>query len=58
MTLARFDGDHGEYSIFLGKAKGIEGPFSRGSYVWVSVCRQSIKRNERTKKTQTYVVEV
>jgi L-fucose isomerase-like protein len=37
MTLARFDGDHGEYSIFLGKAKGIEGPFSRGSYVWVEV---------------------
>ena len=37
MTLARFDGDHGEYSIFLGKAKGIEGPFTRGSYVWVEV---------------------
>jgi L-fucose isomerase-like protein len=37
MTLARFDGDHGEYSIFLGKAKGVEGPFSRGSYVWVEV---------------------
>ncbi|MCL6572445.1 MAG: L-fucose/L-arabinose isomerase family protein [Bacillus sp. (in: Bacteria)] len=37
MTLARFDGDHGEYSIFLGKAKGIDGPFTRGSYVWVEV---------------------
>lgn len=37
MTLARFDGDHGEYSIFLGKAKGIEGPFTRGSYVWAEV---------------------
>lgn len=37
MTLARFDGDHGEYSIFLGKAKGIKGPFTRGSYVWVEV---------------------
>ncbi|UTE73280.1 L-fucose/L-arabinose isomerase family protein [Rossellomorea marisflavi] len=37
MTIARFDGDHGEYSIFLGKAKGIEGPYSRGSYVWVEV---------------------
>jgi L-fucose isomerase-like protein len=37
MTLARFDGDHGEYSIFLGKAKGIQGPFTRGSYVWVEV---------------------
>ncbi|WP_179030734.1 L-fucose/L-arabinose isomerase family protein [Paenibacillus kribbensis] len=37
MTIARFDGDHGEYSIFLGKAKGIEGPYTRGSYVWVEV---------------------
>ncbi|RKL68360.1 fucose isomerase [Salipaludibacillus neizhouensis] len=37
MTLARFDGDHGEYSILLGQAKGIEGPYSRGSYVWVEV---------------------
>jgi len=37
ITLARFDGDHGEYSIFLGKAKGIEGPYSRGSYVWFEV---------------------
>lgn len=37
MTLARFDGDHGEYSLFLGRAKGIEGPYTRGSYVWVEV---------------------
>lgn len=37
MSLCRFDGDHGEYSLFLGKAKGIEGPYSRGSYVWVEV---------------------
>ncbi|MBB6637780.1 L-fucose/L-arabinose isomerase family protein [Cohnella thailandensis] len=37
MTIARFDGDHGEYSIFLGKARGIQGPYTRGSYVWVEV---------------------
>ncbi|MFA9455360.1 L-fucose/L-arabinose isomerase family protein [Halalkalibacter sp. AB-rgal2] len=37
MTIARFDGDHGEYSIFLGKAKGTTGPFTRGSYVWIEV---------------------
>ena len=37
MTLARFDGDHGEYCLFLGRAKGIKGPFTRGSYVWVEV---------------------
>ncbi len=37
MTLARFDGDHGEYQMFIGKAKGIEGPYTRGSRVWVEV---------------------
>ncbi|WP_019535124.1 L-fucose/L-arabinose isomerase family protein [Paenibacillus ginsengihumi] len=37
MTLARFDGDHGEYQLFLGKARGIDGPYTRGSYVWVEV---------------------
>jgi len=37
MTLARFDGDHGKYQLFLGQARGIEGPFTRGSYVWVEV---------------------
>lgn len=37
MTIARFDGDHGEYSMFLGRAHGIEGPYSRGSYVWIEV---------------------
>jgi L-fucose isomerase-like protein len=37
MTLARFDGDHGEYSLFLGRARGIQGPYTRGSYVWVEV---------------------
>lgn len=37
ISIARFDGDHGEYSLFLGKAKGIKGPFTRGTYVWVEV---------------------
>lgn len=37
MTLARFDGDHGDYQLFLGRARGIQGPFTRGSYVWVEV---------------------
>lgn len=37
MTLARFDGDHGEYQLVLGKARGIQGPYTRGSYVWVEV---------------------
>lgn len=37
MTITRFDGDNGEYQLFLGRAKGIEGPYTRGSYVWVEV---------------------
>ncbi|HOV41362.1 MAG TPA: fucose isomerase, partial [Oscillospiraceae bacterium] len=37
ITIARFDGDHGEYSLFLGKAKSTSGKFSRGTYIWVEV---------------------
>ncbi len=44
MTLARFDGDNGEYSLLLGNAKGIEGPYTKGTYVWVEV--NNLKRLE------------
>jgi L-fucose isomerase-like protein len=37
ITLARFDGDHGEYSLLMGEAKTVAGPLSRGTYVWVEV---------------------
>ncbi|MEN8906822.1 MAG: L-fucose/L-arabinose isomerase family protein [Clostridiales bacterium] len=37
MTIVRFDGDHGEYKLFMGHAKGIEGKYTRGSYVWIEV---------------------
>lgn len=37
VSIARFDGDHGEYSLFLGKAKGIKGAYTRGTYLWVEV---------------------
>lgn len=37
ISLIRFDGDHEEYSLFMGKAKGIKGPFTRGAYVWIQV---------------------
>ncbi len=42
VTLARFDGDNGEYSMLLGKAKGVDGP--KGTYLWVEV--ENIKRLE------------
>ena len=44
MTLARFDGDNGEYSLLFGNAKGVEGPYTKGTYVWVEV--QNLKRLE------------
>ena len=37
MTLCRFDGDNGEYSMLLGHAKGVDGPYTKGTYVWVEV---------------------
>ena len=37
LTIARFDGDHGKYSIFIGEAKTTEGPKNVGSYVWIEV---------------------
>jgi L-fucose isomerase-like protein len=37
ISLLRFDGDNGNYSILLGKAKGIEGPETIGTYLWIEV---------------------
>lgn len=37
LTLCRFDGDNGEYSLLLGNARGIDGPYTRGTYLWVEV---------------------
>lgn len=44
VSLVRFDGDNGEYSLLLGNAKTIEGPYTKGTYVWVEV--QNLKRLE------------
>ncbi len=44
VTLARFDGDNGEYSMLLGHAKGVDGPKGMGTYLWVEV--ENIKRLE------------
>ena len=37
ISLLRFDGDNGSYSLLLGKAKGIEGPYTVGTYLWIEV---------------------
>lgn len=44
VTLARFDGDNGEYSLLLGNAKGVDGPTCMGTYLWIEV--ENIKRLE------------
>ena len=44
LTLARFDGDNGEYSMLLGNAKGIPGPYTKGTYLWIEV--ENLKRLE------------
>lgn len=44
LTLCRFDGDNGEYSMLLGNAKGVDGPNCMGTYLWIEV--QNIKRLE------------
>ncbi len=44
VSLVRFDGDNGEYSMLLGNAKGVEGPKGMGTYLWVEV--DNIKRLE------------
>jgi L-fucose isomerase-like protein len=35
ITVARFDGCRGKYSLFTGEAKGVEGPSTNGNYVWI-----------------------
>lgn len=37
VTILRFDGDHGEYSLFMGHGHGAEGPMTRGTYMWLEV---------------------
>ncbi len=44
VSLVRFDGDGGAYSLLLGNAKGIDGPKGMGTYLWVEV--ENIKRLE------------
>lgn len=44
LTLCRFDGDNGEYSLLLGHAKGVDGPYTKGTYLWVEV--ENLKRLE------------
>src|SRR5699024_1935021 len=35
LTLCRFDGDNGDYSLLIGNANVIDGPYTQGTYAWV-----------------------
>lgn len=53
LTLLRFDGDNGEYSLLLGNAKSVEGPKILGTYMWIEV--DNIKRLEEKIVTGPYI---
>lgn len=53
MSILRFDGDHGEYQLLMGHAKGIEGPFNQGTYVWIEV--ENLKKLEEKLVCGPYV---
>lgn len=53
LTLLRFDGDNGEYSLLLGNAKSVPGPKILGTYLWVEV--QNIKRLEEKIVSGPYI---
>lgn len=35
ITVCRFDGDHGDYRLFIGECETVDGPKNVGSYVWI-----------------------
>lgn len=37
LTVTRFDGIHGKYSLLCGEGKAVEGPFNKGTYVYMEV---------------------
>lgn len=37
VSIARFDEMNGRYSLFMGEARGIDGPYTRGTYLWIEV---------------------
>jgi len=37
VTIVRFDGDGGDYKLFIGEGKSIDGPYTLNNYLWVEV---------------------
>lgn len=53
ISIVRFDGDNGNYSVLLGNARGIEGPRTIGTYLWIEV--ENWSRLEHKLVTGPYV---
>lgn len=53
MSILRFDGDNGKYQLLMGHAKGIEGPFNQGTFVWIEV--ENLKKLEEKLVCGPYV---
>ena len=49
LTIARFDGDNGDYKLLLGNANSISGPYTKGTYMWIKV--------ENWKRLEAKIVE-
>ena len=56
VTIARFDGDRGQYRLFAGAADGMEGPKTAGTYLWAKM--DSWPRWERKFMTGPYIHHV
>ena len=37
ITVARFDGDHGQYRLAVGEGRSMKGPYTQNNYVWMKV---------------------
>jgi len=37
ITVARFDGDHGDYKLAVGEGESMDGPHTQNNYVWMKV---------------------
>lgn len=53
VTLARFDGDNGKYSLLLGNGRVVPGPYTKGTYSWVEV--EDLDRLEEKIVTGPYI---
>jgi len=52
-TVCRFDGDHGEYSLLMGTAETMEGPYNQGTFTYFEF--ENLNRFENKLVTGPYI---